>query len=407
MTYSHRQCTAANLGGASAAECNPSQTNDIAVANTTRGWAEDLPYMPPVIWIPFSPFRSISQPHYLNHGPYKGHWLLGDVNGHGVGRLLVEDVDNLGRYQASFTLFSGGALNTFGITGSNNRAYRAINRWATSPDSAIYMGSIYRRDGNWSAGETAPVVRLTFKDTTVFEILAMRSRKNVAGTANGVEIEFTAPVDPSTITTAAFSLQQYNYGMGAIYGTNSTVYSTKTPTVNSVSVSEDGRRVFVGIATPDTSIGASHFGIYGVGNNTPGVWVGPGDQDRTLRVTMGTGVRSSTGSSLYYNIAWLGWHFQSNQHFNPTTVSIAPALRAEIDRLSQALSARVMGGTFDVSVSLPGETSVSIYSLTGEVKAVQAGATGSFQFNMHAFDRGVHVLRVQQGHAVVSRRVTL
>jgi hypothetical protein len=407
MTYSHRQCTAANLGGASASECNPTQTNNIAAANTIRGWAEDLPYMPPVIWIPFGPFRSISQPHYMHHGPYKGQWLLGDVNGHGVGRLRVENVNGQEHYQASFTMFAGGSLNAFGITGSGNRAYRAINRMATAPDSAIYIGSIYRRDGNWSAGETAPVLRVTFKDTSVFEILAMRSRKNATGTGNGVEIEFTEPVNPTTITTAAFSLVQYNYGMGAVYGTNSTVYSSKNPTVNSVAVSDDGLRVFVGINTPDTSIGASHFGTYGVGNNTPGVWAGPGNQDRTLRVTLGSGVRSAAGASLFYNVVWLGWNFQSNQTFTAGPVSISPAMRADMDRLSAAISTNSMAGTLNIQISLPGQTSVSLYSLTGELKAQQSGATGSFQFNTRALDRGIHVLRVNQGNAVVSRRITL
>jgi hypothetical protein len=50
---------------------------------------------------------------------------------------------------------------------------------------------------------------------------------------------------------------------------------------------------------------------------------------------------------------------------------------------------------------------VSIYSLTGELKAEQTSATGSFQFNTRAFDRGLHVLRVKQGATMVSRRITL
>jgi len=298
MTYSHRQCTAANIGGGAATECNVNQTNNLSAANTVRGWAEDLPYMPPVIWIPSTPYKSTSQPGYMNFGPYKGQWLLGDVNGVGVVRMQVEDVDNTGRYQASAMLFSGGALNSFGITGSGNRANRAINRIQVSPDSAIYIGSIYRIDGNWSAGETAPVLRLGFKDTSVFEIMAMRSRKNSAGTANGVEIEFTEPVDSATITTSAVSLVQYNYSMGAGYGCNSTVCQTKYPVPSAIEFSADKKRVFVTINTPDTSIGAAHFGTYGVGNNTTGMWGGAGKQDRTLRVTLGTGVRSAAGASL-------------------------------------------------------------------------------------------------------------
>ena len=54
-------------------------------------------------------------------------------------------------------------------------------------------------------GETAPVLRVTFKDTSVFEIMTMHSRKDAGGTANGVEIRFSEPVDPTTINTAAIS----------------------------------------------------------------------------------------------------------------------------------------------------------------------------------------------------------
>lgn len=407
MTYSHRQCTANNLGGGPASDCNTTQTNSIAAANTFRGWAEDLPYMPPVIWIPSTPYKSTSQPGYMGFGPYKGQWLLGDVNGVGIMRLQVEDVDGAGRYQASAMLFSGSAINTFGITGSGNRANRAINRIQSSRDSAVYIGSIYRIDGNWSAGDPAPVLRVTFKDTSVFEILAMRSSKNATGTQNGVVIDFTEPVDPATITTAAISLVQYNYSMGAAYGCNSTVCQTKTPTVAGVSFSNDNRRVFVAINTPDTSIGAAHFGTYGVGNNTTGVWGGAGKQDRTLRLTLGTGVRSASGASLYYGTAWLGWNFQSNQNFDAAATSVTPQARADIDLLAAAITTRKAAGALEVMVSTSGRATVEIYSLTGELKAVQSGASGAFRFETRAFDRGLHVLRVTQGAAVVSRRIAL
>lgn len=406
MTYGHRQCTNDNRGGASVADCNPQQSGS-APANTLRNWAEDLPYMPPVIWIPFSPFRSISQPGYMASGPYKGQWLLGDVNGHGVLRLDVEDVDGAGHYQASAMLFSGGALNKFGITGSGQRAHRAINRIQASPDSAIYIGSIYRRDGNWSAGETAPVLRVTFKDTSLFEIMALRSSKSTAGDANGVVIEFSEPVDPATLTPAAISLTQYNYSMGAAYGCNGTVCQSKTPQVQSVSFSNNNKRVFVGIATPDTSIGAAHFGTYGVGNNAKGVWGGAGNQDRTLRVTLGNTVRSAAGTPLFYNIAWLGWNFQSPRTFDPAAVSVSPAARAEVSGLANAITVNTAGGALDIQVGLEGLATVSIYSLTGELKGRQSGAAGTFRFNTRSFDRGLHVLHVKQGNTAVSRRIAL
>lgn len=407
MTYGHRQCTNDNRGGASVADCRPDQNNTSMPANTLRNWAEDLPYMPPVIWIPFAPFRSTSQPGYMASGPYKGQWLLGDVNGHGVLRLDVEDVDGAGHYQASAMLFSGGALNKFGITGSGQRAYRAINRIQASPDSALYIGSIYRRDGNWSAGETAPVLRVTFKDTSLFEIMALRSSKSTAGDANGIVIEFSEPVDPATLTPAAISLTQYNYSMGAAYGCNGTVCQSKTPQVQSVSFSNNNMRVFVGIATPDTSIGASHFGTYGVGNNTTGVWGGAGNQDRTLRVTLGNTVRSAAGAPLFYNIAWLGWNFQSPRTFDPAAVAVTPAARADLNRLADAITVRPSGATLEVSIGLEGQTTVSLYSLNGVLKSRQSGATGSFRFETGSLGRGLHVLHVKRGDAVVSRRITL
>lgn len=406
MTYGHRQCTNDNRGGASVADCNPQQSGSMP-ANTLRNWAEDLPYMPPVIWIPFSPFRSTSQPGYMDHGPYKGQWLLGDVNGHGVLRLDVEDVDGAGHYQASAMLFSGGALNKFGITGSGQRAHRAINRIHTSPDSAIYIGSIYRRDGNWSAGETAPVLRATFKDTSLFEIMALRSSKNASGDANGVIIEFSEPVDPATLTTSSISLTQYNYSLGANYGCNGTLCQTKTPVVQGVTFSNNNTRVFVAIATPDTSIGASHFGTYGTGNNPVGVWGGAGNQDRTLRVTLANTVRSTGGAPLFYNIAWLGWNFQSPRTFDPAAVAVTPAARADLNRLANAITVRPSGATLDVTIGLEGPATVSLYSLDGALKGRQSGATGSFRFETGSFSRGLHVLHVKQGAAVVSRRITL
>lgn len=409
MTYGHRQCTNENRGGAQVADCNVANSNQ-QPANTLRNWAEDLPYMPPVIWIPFSPFRSISQPMYMQSGPYKGQWLLGDVNGHGVGRLYIDNVDNQGRYQASFTLFSGGALNSFGISGSGQRQYRAINRMVTAPDGAIYVGSIYRRDGNWSAGDPAPVLRLTFKDTSLFEILAVRSRKSADGQQNGVEIFFSEPVNPATVTASSFTLQQSNFSLGANYGCNSTLCQTKTPTVAGVSFSNDNRKVFVAINTPDTSIGAAHFGTYGVGNNTKGVWTGPGKQDRTLRITVNSNVRSASGASLFYNIAWLGWHFQSNTPFDPANTDTVPnptsIARGGDDRLAAHLGVRVTRGAVNVTLGLPGQMTVSVYGVNGKLVAERTGA-GEVRFEAGALSRGLHVMRVRHDKATYTRSLML
>jgi hypothetical protein len=388
VTYGTRQSTTANAAGTT------------GITNTKRNWAEDLPYQPPAIWIPYSPFASMSQPLYLDRGPYRGDWIVGDVNAAGMGRLHLEDVDNSGNYQASFHLFSGSSINAIGATEG-----KAINRLIMSPDSAIYVGTVLKI-GNWPSGSAGPVFRVTFKDTALFEILAVRSRKNAAGTANGVEVFFSQPVNPSTVTTSSFALQQTNYSLGAFYGCNGVTCATKTATVTAVSLSADNRKAFLTIATPDTSIGAAHIGTIGVGNNGTGVWGGPGKQDRTLRVTL-TGVTSATGSPLFYNVAWLGWHFQSTKAFDPANTDLTPSpiARLKAERLASAITVRSLPGLLTVQVDQPGRVTVSVYGMNGALEQQRTGE-GSIEFDTHAFGPGLHVLRVKQAGTVYSRTVT-
>jgi hypothetical protein len=392
VTYGTRQSTLANAGGAASAN----------TTNTKRGWAEDLPYQPPVIWIPYSPFASTSQPLYLNHGPYRGDWIVGDVNASGMGRLHVEEVDNTGNFQASFHLFSGSTINAIGSTEG-----KAINRMAMSPDSAIYVGTVLRI-GNWPSGTAGPVFRVTLKDTALFEILAVRSRKSADGSSNGVEVFFSQPVNPATATTSAFALQQSNFSLGANYGCNTILCQNKTPQVTAVTLSNDNRKAFLAIATPDTSIGAAHFGTIGTGNNSTGVWGGPGKQDRTLRVTV-TGVTSAGGSSLFHNVAWLGWHFQATKPFDPANTDLVPTpvRQLEAARLASSITVRFLPGTLDVGLAQQGRATVSVYGVNGALKAQQTGSTGSFRFDTRSFGRGLHVLRVRQGATTHSRSVML
>jgi len=395
VTYGTRQSTAANAAGTAANQIN---------GNTKRNWAEDLPYQPPLIWIPYTngPSRSLSQPVYLNFGPYKGHWIMGDATISGMGRLFVENVDNSGNHQASFTFFTSG-INNSGGTSSG----KAINRLAVSPDSAVYVGTVLNI-GNWPAGTAGPMTRLTFRDTAVFEILTMRSRKSADGTHNGVELFFSQPVNPATLTTSSVSLQQLNYSLSATYGCSNTVCTTKNPTVTSVTLSSDNRKAFVAIATPDTSIGPAHIGTLGVGNNPLGVWGAAGKQDRTLRATL-TGVTSATGATMAFTTIWMGWHYQATTRFDPTNTDTRPVALMErpAERLAASLTLQRFSTGLNVQLANPGQATVSIYTLTGKLKATQSGASGAFTFDTRTFDRGLHVLRVQQGGAVTSRRVNL
>ncbi len=393
VTYGTRQSTPTNAGGAT------------GITNLLRNWAEDLPYQPPLIWVPYGPpNNSLSQPLYLTFGPYKGDWIVGDVTDAGMGRVHVDNVDNSGNYQASYHFFTGTSINSTGATET-----KAINRLAISPDSAIYVGTLLH-PGNWPSGNAGPMFRMTFKDTATFEILAMRSRKSAAGTTNGVELFFSQPVNPTTVTTSSFTLQQLNYMLGANYGCNSTLCTTKTPQVASVAFSNDNRKVFVAISTPDTSIGAAHIGTLGVGNNPTGVWGGAGRQDRTLSVTVNTSVKSATGASLLYNIAWMGWFYQSQTTFDPANVDQVPSpiafrgIKPEAMRLASAVTVSSLAGLMNVRIDIPGRTKVSLYKLNGSLLEEKTGS-GSFDFDVRAFGGGLHLLRIQQGETVYSRPV--
>jgi len=236
----------------------------------------------------------------------------------------------------------------------------------------------------------------------------LRSRKSADGTVNGVEVFFSQPVNPSTVTTANFALLQSDYMLGANYGCNTTLCSTRTPQVTSVALSNDNRKVFVGISTPDTSIGAAHIGTLGVGNLPRGVWGAAGAQDRTLQVTVNNNVKSATGASMFYNVAWMGWFYQAQTRFDPTntdvTVSISKNLRPEVAKLASSLTIRSIAGVLSVDLDLPGRASVALYSVNGKLEE-ELNGTGSFRFSTSL--RGLHILRVKQGSAVYSRTVML
>ncbi|HEX2612545.1 MAG TPA: hypothetical protein VHO02_03010 [Fibrobacteria bacterium] len=398
VTYGTRQGTATNAGGAASGQIN---------GNTKRNWAEDLPYQPPLIWVPYSPSASASQPLYLTFGPYKGHWIIGDVNTSGMGRFFIDNVDTSGHYQASYHLFAGTGINSTGTTEG-----KAINRMAISPDSAVYVGTVLKI-GNWPTGNPGPVFRMTFKDTSIFEILAVRSRKSADGTANGIEVFFSQPIDPTTVTAASFALQQNNFLLSANYGTNSQNFFQKTPTVSGISFSNDNRKVFVAISTPDTSIGAAHIGKLGVGNNPTGVWGGPGEQDRVLRVTVDTTARSASGATLFHRIAWMGWFYQANTRFDPANSDLAPLANPVSirpgkgsGRLAATVDVRAVAGALEVRLYDGPAATVSVYGVDGKLVAERSGS-GVVRFEAGALSRGLHVLRVRQGKEAYTRSVML
>lgn len=187
----------------------------------------NLPVKQPVVWLPQDEIgNSPSTPLALNDGPYKGQMIHCEVTHGGVKRVFVEKVN--GEYQGCVFRFIQGLE-------------AGINRMVWGPDSALYVGGI-GNPGNWQHGQNRwyGLQRLKYNGKPAFEMLAVRAK------SNGMEIEFTQPLEPSDgWDPAEYTVQQWRYVPTADYG-GPKVDLTRLP-VRSASVSPDRRKVFLEI----------------------------------------------------------------------------------------------------------------------------------------------------------------
>lgn len=184
-----------------------------------------LPVKQPVVWLPQDEIgNSPTTPAILNDGPYQGQMIHGEVTHGGVKRVFVEKVD--GAYQGCVFRFIQGLE-------------AGVNRLVWGPDSALYVGGI-GSSGNWqhTGRNWYGLQRLKYNGQPAFEMLAVRAR------ANGLEVEFTEPLEPGTgWDPAAYTVQQWWYLPTHEYG--GPKKDLETLSVRSASVSEDRRRVFL------------------------------------------------------------------------------------------------------------------------------------------------------------------
>ncbi|GAB4250934.1 MAG: hypothetical protein Kow0027_14550 [Saprospiraceae bacterium] len=187
----------------------------------------NLPVKQPVVWLPQDEIgNSPSTPLALNDGPYKGQMIHCEVTHGGVKRVFVEKVN--GEYQGCVFRFIQGLE-------------AGINRMVWGPDSALYVGGI-GNPGNWQHGQNRwyGLQRLKYNGKPAFEMLAVRAK------SNGMEIEFTQPLEPRDgWDPAEYTVQQWRYVPTADYG-GPKVDLTRLP-VRSASVSPDRRKVFLEI----------------------------------------------------------------------------------------------------------------------------------------------------------------
>ena len=129
----------------------------------------------PVVYLEVNTIaNSPGQPVPFNIGPYKNQMIYGDASYGGIQRIFAEKVD--GEYQGAVFKFSQGLE-------------AAINRLTWGPDGSLYAGGIGSA-GNWGLPALLQygLQKLTYNNTSVFEMLAIRAKPN------GIEIEFTEPL---------------------------------------------------------------------------------------------------------------------------------------------------------------------------------------------------------------------
>lgn len=344
--------------------------SNVSSSGTTANWAESLPYEPPVAWLPHGEFRaSPSEPVIVKHGPFAGDWLLGDINNPGIIRIALDRVGATPNGAAFF--FTNGFKTTY-------KNASAINRMTYGPDSAIYIGTTKSIGGNWPSTEASDidmqgVYRLAFKNgpQTAFEMKSVRSLKD------GLEVEFTLPVNPATVDTATFTIAQQEFKRMEQYGQGE---QAKQPLrASSTEVSTDGKRV--------------HLVIPGMVAN------------RVVHLKHSAVLKSSTGKAAWNDIAYFTHNHISTRAWSATVgIPIASQSSAQLNGL---LDQRVSGpGVLSVAITEKGAWSARLISANGSMVAGKSGA-GESRFLMDGGPSrsGLHFLQVQLPGGMLVRKV--
>jgi glucose/arabinose dehydrogenase len=346
-------------------------SNTTASNPNQKNWAEDLPYERPSAWLDYGVIAtSPGQPLYMRSGPYQGDWIIGDAGSvSGLTRIALDKVGD--SYNGSIFWFSGGTGNA------------AINRLAWGPDGSIYIGTC-GPGGNWTqSGGAKPFYRLTPKSatTSVFEM------RKISSVSDGLEIEFSQPVDKAAATAGNFTVKQWNYVRQEGYGVGKG--SVELRPVGGVEVSDDGKRVHLKIADLRT--------------------------DYTDLITVAN-LASVAGKSLYHNEAWFTLNAQSTRSFSKA----ATGLVARRDGyLRDRVRTRRMGpGSLEVTLGGDGKDTfgaagrgftAALLSLDGRTLA-QSNSDGGFRTSLQTrgtAPSGLVILEVRLGAEVARMPVAL
>ncbi|MEM7167349.1 MAG: family 16 glycoside hydrolase [Planctomycetota bacterium] len=192
-----------------------------------KDWQEKAP-TPPVVWMPQNEIgNSPAEISEFRGGLFHQHLAVCDVTHGGIKRIFLEDVKGV-RQGALFRFTQG--------------LEAGINRMKVLPDDGTILVGGIGSGGNW--GQTGKLSyglqQLVPTGPPTFEMQAVRIR------SNGFLVEFTKPVDPSSLPPLTdFRCQLYRYVPTAEYGGPKVDLRNLTP--QSVSLSKDRRQLFVEI----------------------------------------------------------------------------------------------------------------------------------------------------------------
>ena len=305
--------------------------------------------------------NSPGAPLYLTQGPYAGQFIMGDVSWGGIQRFFVEKVN--GEWQGAAFVWMGGL---------ESGAYRMLQ----GTDGDIYVGMM-GTTGDWSwNGQFYGLQKLRPTGTPAFEMLAVRSR------AQGMEIEFTLPVDTVAAKNPAnWQVQTYYYTPTQSYG--GLKAGTTTLNVADIRVSSDGRTVYLPVS---------------------GLVARTDNQHRIVEITTGGNIRSATNQAIHHNKAYYTLNAISpTQPFTGTSVDRSMASR----RLADALRWSVASDGLRVESPFRGDYTLRLTDLRGRTHASTQGTGAGSRVLSLAGLRGQVAVLEARGDGVTLRRTVL
>lgn len=280
--------------------------------------------------------NSPGAPLYLTRGTYAGQFIMGDVTWGGIQRFFVEKV--AGEYQGAGFAWMGGL---------SSGVYRLLEDNA----GRLYAGMM-GTSGDWSwNGRYYGLQKLTPTGTPVFEMLAVRSR------AQGMEIEFTQPVDTALAKNAAsYNIRSYAYNPTQAYGGSKVSGSLTTLTPSAIQISPDRKRVYLalpGLVARDTVGATRGFGLH-----------------RIVELNIKKSYRSAMSAAPRDTVAFYTLNAISpSAPFSDTgAVAISPTLDASSPGVGM-LTWTISGNRLTITTPLRGAYTARLVDLRGKVLA--------------------------------------